>query len=44
AIEACRRLLDDEQQFVAAAQQVRALMFIARFQRDIESRLDQLGQ
>lgn len=44
AIEACRRLLDDEQQFAAAAQQVRALMFIARFERDIESRLDQLGQ
>jgi molecular chaperone HscB len=44
AIEACRRLLDDEQQFASAAQQVRALMFIARFERDIESRLDQLGQ
>lgn len=44
ALEACRRLLDDERQFAAAAQQVRALMFIARFQRDIESRLDQLGQ
>jgi len=44
AIEACRRLLDDERQFAAAAQQVRALMFIARFERDIESRLDQLGQ
>jgi len=44
AIEACRRLLDDEQQFAAAAQQVRALMFIARFADDIERRREQLGQ
>lgn len=44
AIARCQSLIDVDQQFSQAAQQVRALMFIARFERDIESRLDQLGQ
>ncbi|CAA9403617.1 MAG: Chaperone protein HscB [uncultured Ramlibacter sp.] len=38
------RLLDDEQDAAAAAQQVRALMFIERFAHDVEARFDQLGQ
>jgi len=38
------RLLDQEGDAKAAAQQVRALMFIERFAADIESRLAQLGQ
>jgi molecular chaperone HscB len=37
-------LLDEEGDAAAAAQQVRALMFIERFAHDIESRLAQLGQ
>ncbi|MGZ5179624.1 MAG: Fe-S protein assembly co-chaperone HscB [Ramlibacter sp.] len=38
------RLLDDEGDAAAAAQQVRALMFIERFAHDVEQRFDQLGQ
>ena len=38
------QLLDQEGDAKAAAQQVRALMFIERFASDIESRLAQLGQ
>jgi molecular chaperone HscB len=37
------QLLDRENNTVAAAAQVRALMFVARFRQDIERRLDQLG-
>lgn len=37
------QLLDREDNTVAAAAQVRALMFVARFRQDIERRLDQLG-
>ena len=37
-------LLDVEGDAAAAAQQVRALMFLERFGEDIESRLAQLGQ
>ena len=37
-------LLDDENDPRAAAQQVRALMFIERFAEDVEGRLAQLGQ
>ncbi len=36
--------LDAERDFAAAAQQVRALMFVERFTQDIERRLDALGQ
>jgi molecular chaperone HscB len=38
------RLLDQEGDAHTAAQQVRALMFIERFGRDVEARLEQLGQ
>ncbi len=38
------RLLDRENDPPAAAQQVRALMFVERFGRDIEARFEQLGQ
>jgi molecular chaperone HscB len=38
------RLLDREADSHAAAQQVRALMFIERFAHDVEARIDQLGQ
>ena len=38
------RLLDREDDSHAAAQQVRALMFIERFAHDVEARIDQLGQ
>ncbi len=44
ALERCAECIDTRQDFAAAAQQVRALMFIARFAHDIERRLDQLGQ
>jgi molecular chaperone HscB len=37
-------LLDRTNDAKAAAQQVRALMFIARFGHDVESRAEQLGQ
>ncbi len=40
----CGQLIDEQQDYAAAAQQVRALMFIARFADDIERRRDQLGQ
>lgn len=44
ALERCAWLIDEQRDYAAAAQQVRALMFIARFAQDIERRLDQLGQ
>ena len=44
ALERCATLIDTQSDFVAAAQQVRALMFIARFAKDIVLRQDQLGQ
>lgn len=40
----CATLLDVQGDAPAAAQQVRALMFVERFAREIENRLDQLGQ
>lgn len=40
----CGRLLDEAHDAAAAVQQVRALMFVARFAQDIERRRDQLGQ
>ncbi|GAB3365826.1 MULTISPECIES: Fe-S protein assembly co-chaperone HscB [Giesbergeria] len=43
-LERCAALIDTQQDFAAAAQQVRALMFIARFAHDIGQRQDQLGQ
>lgn len=44
ALQGIGKLLDQEGDAAAAAQQVRALMFIERFGRDIEARLEQLGQ
>ena len=38
------RLLDRDDDARAAAQQVRAMMFIERFAHDVEQRFDQLGQ
>lgn len=40
----CQQALDGVGDAAAAAREVRALMFIERFVRDIESRQDQLGQ
>ena len=36
--------LDSDRDFIAAAQQVRALMFVERFAQDIDARLEALGQ
>jgi molecular chaperone HscB len=44
ALERCGQLLDGAGDAAAAAREVRALMFIARFADDIERRRDQLGQ
>ena len=44
ALARCGELLDGAQDCAAAAAQVRALMFIERFARDIDRRLEQLGQ
>jgi molecular chaperone HscB len=43
-LQALRRTADELRDYVALAQQVRALMFVERFARDVENRLDQLGQ
>ena len=40
----CQQLLDAERNYAGAAQQVRALMFVARFSADIDRRREQLGQ
>ena len=40
----CGELIDKAQDFPAAAQQVRALMFIERFAQSVGDRQDQLGQ
>jgi len=39
-----QRSADEQRDFAAVAQQVRALMFVERFARDVENRLEQLGQ
>ena len=39
-----KQLIDERKDFSTAATQVRSLMFIERFQADIEARIDQLGQ
>ena len=43
-LERCATLIDKQQDFAAAAQQVRALMFLARFAQDVAQRQEQLGQ
>ena len=40
ALQKCGQLLDQQQDFKQAVQQVRALMFIERFASDVEARLD----
>jgi molecular chaperone HscB len=42
--ETLRVLLDEQRDAHAAAQQARALMFVARFRADIDRRLEALGQ
>jgi molecular chaperone HscB len=44
ALDALRVTLDERRDAQAAAQQVRALMFVERFAEDIERRLEALGQ
>ena len=44
ALARCEQFIDQQHDYAAAAGQVRALMFIARFAEDIERRRDQLGQ
>ncbi|MDD5334805.1 MAG: Fe-S protein assembly co-chaperone HscB [Rhodoferax sp.] len=42
ALEKCERLLDQQQDYRGAVQEVRALMFIERFASDVEAGLDRL--
>ena len=42
ALQMCAEHLDQKQDYIQAVAQVRALMFIDRFSRDIEARLDQM--
>ena len=44
ALATLQRTLDAARDFPAAASQVRALMFVARFALDIDARLEALGQ
>ncbi len=44
ALSSLDRLIDEKRDHPAAAQQVRALMFIERFAHDIEMKADALGQ
>ncbi len=43
-LDALARQIDDEGDLAAAAQSVRALMFVARFRDEVARRLDALGQ
>ena len=43
-IARCQQLIDTDHNYADAAQQVRALMFVARFSSDIDRRREQLGQ
>ena len=40
----CAQAIDEAHDLAAAAREVRALMFLARFTRSVEQRADQLGQ
>jgi molecular chaperone HscB len=42
ALSKCEQLLDLAHDYPGAVQQVRALMFISRFARDVDDRLDQM--
>ena len=44
ALAQCEQLIDQQHDYVGAAREVRALMFVARFAQDIERRREQLGQ
>ena len=44
ALRQIEQLLDEDPDPAAAAQQVRGLMFIERFDRDVQARFEQLGQ
>ena len=44
ALHRLEATLDQERDYLAAAQQVRALMFVERFAQDIDHRLEALGQ
>lgn len=44
ALSSLDRLIDEKGAFVEAAAQVRALMFIERFVKNVEAKLDHLGQ
>ncbi|MDO9315136.1 MAG: Fe-S protein assembly co-chaperone HscB [Burkholderiaceae bacterium] len=44
ALTELRVLIDDRKDHAAAAQQVRALMFVERFARDVDARLEALEQ
>ena len=44
ALSSLDRLIDEKGAYAEAAAQVRALMFIERFARDVEVKLDRLGQ
>lgn len=44
ALDALRHALDDLHDYAAAAQQVRALMFVERFAQDVDGRLEALEQ
>ncbi len=44
ALGELRRLIDDQHDHAAAAQQVRALMFVERFASDVDHRLEALEQ
>jgi molecular chaperone HscB len=43
ALQICERLLDQDHDFIQSAAQVRALMFIDKFIKDIDARFDRLG-
>ncbi len=44
ALQRIERLLDEQGDPAAAAQQVRGLMFVERFGQDVQARFEQLGQ
>jgi molecular chaperone HscB len=44
ALANLRAALDERRDFISAAQQVRALMFVERFAIDVDERLEALGQ
>ena len=43
ALQTCERLLDQDHDYLQAAAQVRALMFIDKFTKDIDAHFDRLG-